>query len=126
MENLKPFDLEKALAGDPVVTRRGKKVVRLVHMPEMLRKENIIYVTEEGLCWIVYPNGKIYEHGTSDHDLLMAPVKKTLWVAIDKNYPKTAPIYGKRYITSYAYENEKVCRDLYSTNNEIVEIEIEI
>lgn len=29
-----PFDLQKALAGHPVVTRDGRKVIRIAHFPE--------------------------------------------------------------------------------------------
>ena len=31
---MKPFDLQKALAGHPVVTKGGRKVIRLAHFPE--------------------------------------------------------------------------------------------
>lgn len=30
----KPFDIQEALAGHPVVTRDGRKVIRIAHFPE--------------------------------------------------------------------------------------------
>lgn len=77
---MKPFDLQKALAGEPVITRTGMKVTELIQMP--LTKDvvyrtalnNILHaVTETGVRANYYPD-------QSNWDLFMAPKKREIWV----------------------------------------------
>lgn len=73
---MKPFDLQKALAGDPVVTRDGRKVTEVVHMKTARENESIVFVAS-GLCYATHLNG-IIDTFDSANDLFMAPkiVKK--------------------------------------------------
>ncbi len=77
---MKSFDLESALKGAPVMTRTGKEVTQLAR-----------FDTHSGIRLHGVREGCIaewYEDGTTTsgardvvYDLLMAPVKKTGWVA---------------------------------------------
>ena len=86
---MKPFDLEAAKAGAPVVTRNGKKariicfdlyngayvLVALITQDD--GREGVVLTKKDGRhCTIL---------DDSTHDLFMAPVKKEGWLNI---YPK--------------------------------------
>ena len=84
---MKPFDLEKAKAGAPIITRNGRKV-RLI---DTTRKTSTgyplvaavadIYGDEDIICYTA--KGRFYdddcEYGL---DLFMAPVKREGWLNI--------------------------------------------
>ena len=77
--NLKPFNLDRALAGDPVVTREGKPVTDLVRQ---------LSVNDEfKLCGVLIgarqswkENGGWHAVTESPHDLFMSPRKVMRWV----------------------------------------------
>lgn len=102
-----PFSLERALEGDPVVTRNGIRVNeihlfktdKIYPIGAILREDEDIYHE----CYTI--NGKYMEDGhESELDLFMLPKIKTLWVNIYKNE------FG--YFT---------CRDTYSTEADAIE-----
>lgn len=78
-EGCKPFDLERALAGDPVVTRGGWPVTQLVK-----------FDASDAICplhgvlggnifaWRV--DGRYFTDCKFGYDLFMAPKKRTVWV----------------------------------------------
>ena len=81
---MKPFNLERALAGDPVVTRDGCKVleIRVFEHPSvewcvfaLVEGHDICCYNREGL--IYSPMVNVSSGGL---DLLMAPKEKTLWI----------------------------------------------
>ena len=77
---MKPFNLQEALAGKPVVTRDGRKVTQL-HLFECDAKF-VLYGVIEG---IVNATGFRKDGGWSVSeptklDLFMASVEKTVWV----------------------------------------------
>ena len=82
---MKPFDLQKALAGEPVVTRDGKGVtifnIKSAHPTHPVIDERIGIVEHFALRWT--KEGK-YSTGSNDCglDLFMAPVKRQEWVNI--------------------------------------------
>lgn len=82
MSNLKPFDLERALAGDPVVTRSGRSVTQLhlfnieTHYP--------LHAVVDGVCIVLsFTKGGRHEKMADEHvhDLFMAPKKVTYYFA---------------------------------------------
>ena len=92
---MKPFDLQAALAGAPVVTRDGRKVVRLAHFPEVDDCIRVIFVVEgsQGI-WHAHENGHASSCGSfnSNLDLFMAHTKRTVWVNLYKSDHSTRPI----------------------------------
>lgn len=103
MSNYKPFDLEKAKAGNPVVTRDGRKVRILC--TDLKHNIPIIAAIDEGDgTESVLPytkNGEYCFYDESEHDLFMAPVKKTYYVNIYK-YIKP---YDENDMTSVIYDD---------------------
>jgi hypothetical protein len=78
--NLKPFNLQDALAGKPVVTRQGKKVTQL-HLFNTNAEEPLFAIIEDDedvFCWST--NGKYNPTKQTSFDLFMAPEKKSIWV----------------------------------------------
>lgn len=77
----KPFDLEAAKAGAPIITRSGVPVRFVEHLPKATEGFQIIVIAEEMYVYTYYDNGKMYdETGDDPMDLFMAPVKRTVWV----------------------------------------------
>ena len=87
---MKPFNLEKALAGEPVITRIGMKVTEIVHFKTATNRHTVVFVAD-GSTYSVASNGRSFDNGIeSSLDLFMAPkmVKKSGWINI---YPNKKP-----------------------------------
>ncbi len=92
--HLKPFNLERALAGDPVVTRAGVKIIRIVHLPEIIDSElKVLTVWENGEQYFYQEDGIYNRHiGVEEsYDLFMAPFIKT-------GYANIYPAGDKRFL----------------------------
>lgn len=91
MENkMKEFNLERALAGDPVITR-GERGATQIHKFDV----GIDGIDTSKYCVVAVVNGKLltfnssggyYDDGQQDdNDLFMGTVKKTGWINIYNN-----------------------------------------
>jgi hypothetical protein len=98
-EGCKPFDLERALAGDPVVTRNGRPVTQLVKFDVGNVISPVCGVLGDNiLTWRV--DGRHFSNCGSTYDLFMAPKKRTVWVNL---YPDS----GARLIAyAHAFEDK--------------------
>jgi len=84
MENkMKPFNLQDALAGKPVITRDGKKVFEIVHLSSMKNERNILAIFEND-CMLYRHDGTCMLNLGDSHssDLFMAAEKKSIWINI--------------------------------------------
>lgn len=80
-EGCKPFDLERALAGDPVVTREGRPVTQLVKFKDANCDIYAVYgvVDDSVESWCV--DGRYCANSDEcEYDIFMAPKKRTVWV----------------------------------------------
>ena len=89
---MKPFNLERALAGDPVVTRSGSKVQRIVHWPEVTADHCRVVALVDGSVQTFHEDGIFFPISDAttyrqtdlatyrQMDLMMAPRKRTVWV----------------------------------------------
>lgn len=82
---MKPFNLEQALAGAPVITRDGTKVIRLFTVPEANPEHRLVAVFDDGRVDTLYENGKYYEAQDYHNDLFMVPTKKEGYINICKD-----------------------------------------
>jgi hypothetical protein len=94
MTNRKPFDLQKALAGDPVETRDGREI-KVVFVSEMNEEYPVLCVYKdidfEYTSRWYKKDGKEYSNRESNLDLFMLTKKKALWIAVSKEpYAPTA------------------------------------
>lgn len=83
---MKPFNLEKALAGDPVVTRDGRKVTEIVLLNTANDFCSVVCVIDK-YAYAFRQDGSFIENREHKHDLFMAPkiVKKSGWINIYPN-----------------------------------------
>jgi hypothetical protein len=95
MTNLKPFNLERALAGDPIVTRDGRKVTEIYYFKTCTEVNCIVCIIDgEKLCYRINGEWSIQEHKL---DLFMAPKTKKVYFYINKH-----SIDGKHYYVTNA------------------------
>jgi hypothetical protein len=78
--NMKPFNLEEAQKGKPLVTRDGEEVKLVAYVPEAKTEMRIIILTESGDIRVYYENGNYYSNNEDGYDLFMATQKRTVWV----------------------------------------------
>jgi hypothetical protein len=92
---MKPFDLEKAKAGVPLITRDGRPVVWGAYNPNAVPGEAIVGWVD-GAMLTYYENGNYYSDTASENDLFIAPIKRTVWVVVyklSKNGPVTSMVF---------------------------------
>lgn len=79
-----PFDLARAMAGEPIVTRDGRKARFVAHVPEAKTQKFVAFVDGQGLATSFSESGH-FNHPDHEHflDLFMAPKpKRTVWVNV--------------------------------------------
>lgn len=85
---MKPFDLEAAKRGEPIVTRDGRQVKFVAYVPEAIEKHRLVVLAHDGNIWTFYEDGCFREDGCpTDIDLFMAPriEKREGWINV---YPR--------------------------------------
>jgi hypothetical protein len=79
---VKPFSLDAAKRGEPLVTRNGVSARFIAHVPEAGRPYRVlVLITGRGVPSSHYEDGRMTAN-TSDADLFMAPKKRTVYVNI--------------------------------------------
>lgn len=110
--NLKPFNVQKALAGEQVATRGGAKVLQIAYFPDAPVSQQIVALVQSETSKsvvLLYITGKMYEGIQSDLDLFMFLVEKEYWMASGKGENK--PFSGETLCTRLV-ETEKEIRRL--------------
>lgn len=120
-----PFNLEKALAGDPVITREGKKVLE-IKLFEKRTQDPVVYLVaskyEHNANEMLYATDK---EGKSfcnpDFDLFMVPKKIKLFIAVLKE-----PFNNSSYSVSDAYNSIETLKSGWTEKtHHYLEIEID-
>lgn len=86
---MKPFNLQEALAGKPVVTRDGHKVTELHYFETAQLGEQLVFVVDRHLR-MAYADGRIYRSEISPLDLFMVGEPREIWLNI---YPAKTPYH---------------------------------
>lgn len=82
---MKPFDLEAAKRGEPIVCRDGTPAKFIAHVPEA-REVHRVIALRKGEIMMVFENGAYNRNGPEDQDdLFMAPKKRTVWLNLYSN-----------------------------------------
>lgn len=120
--NLKPFNLQEALANpERVVTRDGRKVTQLTKFQTF--NSHCIYAVIDGILRSFDKMGLYHDGCESKLDLFLLPQTKTVWVVI---------IQTKDYnFTSLTFETDEkakeyIIRSNYKIYSKPTPIEIEI
>ena len=95
---MRPFDLNKALAGEPVVTRDGKTVTEIVLLKTLTARQNNLLAVIDGDWYTYFGNGQLNPGFPCNGDLFMAPVKRQEWRNIYKGKNS-----GKLTVSSVRY-----------------------
>lgn len=93
---MKPFNLEQALAGAPVVNSNGEKIIRVIHVPEAEAGFKVIAVKADGSVTATHEDGKIYKNSSNGNDLFMVTTKKEGWVVMFHNNSQKDFIVGTK------------------------------
>lgn len=108
---MKPFNLEKALAGDLVVTRDGKTVSEIVHLKTVPASQCIIFVVD-GRAYECSESGKFYfdQDVESVNDLFMAPkmVRREGWINIYPNRRSGNVVFSSKHFADAAADSDRV------------------
>lgn len=78
---MKPFNLEAAKAGDPIVTRYGTKAEFIAHIPHARIDSRVVALVGD-MVKSYHESGTYFIDPTEpvSDDLFMAPKKRTVWV----------------------------------------------
>lgn len=98
---MKPFDLEAAKRGSPLINRQGQAVKFICVEPDADVDTRLLVLTE-GRVTPLYENGKYYDVGVSEKDVFMAPKKKIVWI----NLYKEGFLSLEHFSSGYVYETE--------------------
>jgi len=129
--NYKPFDLQKALAGEPVVTNEGVPAnYKFTAVNDLIEHHHVFtYIDNKGREWVTVVNDEgMASDGFSlirkSAKLFMAPVKKTVWVNMYKSFPAGSFWLGR----TTTYESEQAAREVpgYKSSDYIGTYPIEI
>lgn len=115
--SLKKFNLNKALAGDPVQTLSGCKIVKLCWFPEISGPHKLLAIiempetalssTRTGQAWFS-ADGVSSPQSAAQITLKMVAVKKTVWVNLHKTATQT--VDGRNYTGGLVFDTEEQAR----------------
>ena len=102
---MRPFDLEAAKAGAPLVTRDGRPAKFIAHVGEAHPSQRLL-VLIDGVVLTKFENGKYASSPAhvSDNDLFMAPKTRTVWL----NLYDIHPSHGSGYFYPSQEEADEV------------------
>ena len=103
---MKPFDLEAAKEGKPIITRDGRKAKFIAHIPEAVNSCRVVCMVEgKDSPVLCDETGMFSYHAQSGNDLFMAP--EVRWV----NFYSGG--------TAYHFPSEKEANDYVSSSRRI-------
>lgn len=119
----KPFDLEAAKAGAPIVCRSGHKARFVGHVSELYDQKVIVILDGCDYVTYYYDNGRYALSHVSGHDLLMAPTKRTVYVNLYS--PQTTHGDGMEAVAT-VYDDKDTAIRLSNSGHIAVAVPIEI
>jgi len=115
-KKLIPFDLECAIAGDPLITRDGRKVIKFHYFSgDDLQYPIVAHIDGEDRLYEYVKDGEYYPNIPTECDLFMAPKKKNYQVNIYRN------IHDGYLRAGNPYQDGIICIDAIA-NSELVKI----
>lgn len=120
---MKPFDLQRAIAGDPLVTRGGITARFVAHVPECDHSYRVIAIVEgDGATTAYGEDGRMWRGEDRHYDLMMAPKKRTVWVNLYRRGACTEAAWHDA--ESIAHLMTEGCEDLLVARAVPIEIEL--
>jgi hypothetical protein len=101
---MKPFDLEKALAGEPVVTRSGSEVLDIAYFPNKEGIYKVCAIIDGDTEWYT-TDGNYYQDKTESYsDLFIKEPLIESWVNLYQS--------GSEIITGASYKTEELAKQM--------------
>lgn len=114
---MKPFDLEAAKRGEPIVTRDGRKAKFVAHVPEAYEAYSVIVFIEGNPATVSYSTRGTYTKEDHECDLFMAPPPMRSINGHEYPEPERKPLKNKqRYWVSMACEDDLTYLDGFLWN----------
>lgn len=78
---MKPFDLEAAKRGEPIVCRDGTPAKFIAHVPETSKDSRVVVLIKR-VIYVIGEDGQCarMKNKTDPLDVFMAPKKRTIWI----------------------------------------------
>ena len=109
---MKPFDLERALSGDPIQTRSGKPFIQ-IHKFDT-KDDDCLYGVVDGEVLSFTKDGRFNpSYGISEYDLFMAPKVREYWVNVYRNKNGSLEM-GAEYESEEKAKSEKDAASSFS------------
>lgn len=100
---MKPFNLEEAKAGKPIITRDGRKVKFVAYEPMAETHSVAVLIAGRKTLNVHRTDGRFYdEDADSEIDLFMASVKQKVYTVVYK-----IPLNGQKFTESYTTSSGK-------------------
>jgi hypothetical protein len=116
---MEKFNLERALAGEPVITRNGREVTQLVYFHDVIHKDCVYGVIGNQIKnWCI--DGKFFHDDPNEFkaDLFMKPKENAIWVNVYKRED------GSLLVSSFTFESEAEAKELGMANNYLKTVKI--
>ena len=84
LSKLKPFNLEAALKGEKVVTRDGREVTDIAHLPSSMLGYTVVGVLDGNITAFTEKGEFCPKTHYLDNDLFMAPKERVVWANLYK------------------------------------------
>jgi hypothetical protein len=102
---MKPFDLEAAKRGEPIITRDGREAKLLAYEPDLGNLPVVVMIA--GSVTQMTKNGSWVGDNSCSCDLFMAPKKRTVWVNFYSNRESVAYYYDTENDADYVANGRK-------------------
>ena len=112
---MKPFCLEAAKRGEPIVCRDGTPTNFIVHVPEASNGRKVVAMRDNGIIYIWHESGEFDKDEPTNWDLFMAPKTYTVWINI----------YGNNAIVYYSKQDADKAANPHRVGNRAYPVEIE-
>ena len=127
---MKPFNLEAALRGEPLITRDGRLVLGFSYFKTVNKSSQcIVYHVEDSPLRCTYIGGNcLFSSEEDDGDLFMKVQKKKLYILISNTCFDAGFGIHALHTTSNAYVDKAVAQEQlnHCSDSQLVEIEIEV
>lgn len=118
---MKPFDLKKAKAGYPIVTRDGRGAKFIAYLPECGEEFRVVaLISGDESITTFSSGGRLVIAVESPEDLFLATTKTTWWMGVEE--------YGandEKRVTTCLYSTEALACAVLCPDMKLISVELE-
>ena len=102
---MKPFSLEAAKRGEPIVCRDGTPAKFIAYVPEARPAYRVVVLVDD-LVAAKCADGRHWPDSDSNNDIFMAPKKRTVWLNLYSN--EVARMHPTQRAADESGENNRI------------------